>query len=433
MPKKRYLVYLGIFLLIAFNYVDRVALSVAAPAIAKEFHLSPVALGFLFSSFIWTYLVCLIPLGTLTDRFGARLVNTVGVAIWSGATILTGFAWSYSSLLTTRLVMGAAEASSYPAGGRALREWTPKSEYGLAATMLNSGGYAGPAFGTLIISAVVAATNWQTGFFVAGAIGLVWLAAWLIWYRKPEQAAFLQDAERAKILAERDSGHGGRSAPGGFRRLLRSPSMWSIAIAQGCAVYTQILFLTWLPSYLETTRGLSIIKSGLFTALPYFIATFASWELAYLSDRRLRGQDAGQRRWLVCFAMLSAAVVLVTPLVDNTFLILALITVSLTGLSTGISLNIALAGDLLRSPADSGKMMGIQITGGNVFGLLAPIVTGYVIKLTGGYSWAFIIGGLLLMVGALLTLTMARWPIGESYAGPEGFGDPAATTALPGP
>ena len=164
MSKKRHLVYLGVFLLIGFNYVDRVALSVAAPSLVKEFGISPVELGFLFSSFVWTYLICLVPMGMLTDRFGARIVNTVGVAVWSAATVLTGFAWSYGTVLATRLLMGGAEASSYPAGGRALREWAPRREYGLAATMLNSGGYAGPAFGTLVISAVVGYGGWRMGF-----------------------------------------------------------------------------------------------------------------------------------------------------------------------------------------------------------------------------------------------------------------------------
>ena len=422
MSRKRYLVYLGIFLLISFNYVDRVALSVAAPSLAKEFGLSPVELGFLFSSFVWTYLVCLVPMGVLTDRFGAKRVNTVGVAVWSFATIITGAAWSYGSILAARLLMGGAEASSYPAGGRALREWTPRSEYGLASTMLNSGGYFGPALGTLVISWVVSLSDWRIGFVAAGLIGLVWLAAWLAWYRRPEEAGFLGEAERGFILAQRDLEQPAES-PGGFGRLLRSRSMWAVAASQGCAVYTQILFLTWLPSYLATERHLSIIKTGLFTALPYFIATAASWGLASLSDRALRGSGThtGQRRWMVTGAMISAAVVLLAPLVDSVPLILVLITVSLTGLSTGISLNIALAGDLLRSPADAGKAMGIQISGGNIFGLLAPIVTGYVIAYTGSYNWAFTVGGVLLLVGALITMTLTRTPIGVPAPARLGF------------
>ena len=423
MSRKRHLVYFGIFLLISFNYVDRVALSVAAPSLSAEFGLSPVQLGFLFSSFVWTYLVCLVPMGILTDRYGAKIVNTMGVAVWSFATVITGFAWSYGTVLAARLLMGGAEASSYPAGGRALRDWTPRGEYGLASTMRNSGGHFGPGVGTLGISWGVSLSSWRLGFVAAGLIGLVWLVGWMVWFRAPEQATFLGEAERSFILQQRDV-HQSEEAPGGFGRLLRSRSMWAVATSQGCAVYTQILFLTWLPSYLATEKHLSIIKTGLFTAVPYFVAVIGSWALATLSDRVLRGSgtQAGQRRWMVVGAMVSAAVVLLAPLVDNVALILVLITVSLTGLSTGISLNIALAGDLLRSPADAGKAMGIQISGGNVFGLMAPIVTGYVIAYTGSYNWAFTVGGLLLLVGALITLTLTRTPIGAPAGVEAGLG-----------
>jgi ACS family glucarate transporter-like MFS transporter len=420
MSKKRYLVYLGIFLLVSFNYIDRVALSVAAPALARDFGLSAVLLGYLFSSYSWTYTVCLIPWGFLTDRFGSRRINTVGVAIWSGATVLTGGMWSYASILTTRLVMGAAEASSYPAGGRALREWAPRSEYGLAATMLNSGGYLGPVLGLLLVSWVVSISNWRLGFVVAGLVGLVWLAGWYLWYRSPEEATFLDEPERQFILRERDVARPTQDGGCGFRGLLGSTSMRAIAVSQGCSVYTQILFLTWLPSYLATQKHLSIMNTGLFTALPYFIAVFTSWWLAHMSDRLLRGADTstGTRRWMVCVAMLSAAVVLLAPLVDSVFVILLLITISLTGLSTGISLNIALATDLLQSPADAGKAMGIQITGGNIFGICAPIVTGYIIAYTGSYNWAFIVGGMLLLCGAAITMTLTYSPIGAPRGAP---------------
>lgn len=414
---RRYFVYFGIFLLVAFNYVDRVALSMAAPAISKEYSFSPVEMGYLFSSYIWTYLFCLIPFGFLTDRYGARIVNTLGMTVWAGATVMTGLASSFITLLSARLVMGAAEASTYPAGGRAVREWAPRSEFGLASTMLNSGSYGGPAIGTLLLGWVVSILGWRWAFFVAGGMCFMWLLAWIKWYRTPEEATFLGEEERRMILSERSVGAASTENSGGFLRLLRSPSMICVAVTQGCAVYTQIVFLTWLPSYLANVKHLSIMKTGLFTAAPYLIATVLAWILAHLSDRWLQakgGSGSGRRRVIVMLAMLSAAVVLLTPLVDNVGLILFLITVSLTGLSTGISLNIALGADLLRSPQDAAKAVAIQVSGGNVFAIVAPVVTGYIIEGTGSYNMAFVVGGVLLVVGAVLTMTMTRRPIGDA-------------------
>lgn len=419
MSKRRYLVYLGIFLLVAFNYVDRVALSVAAPSISRDLGLDPVQMGYLLSSYIWTYLLFLIPCGFLTDRYGAKLVNGVGVGVWSAATVLTGLAGSFVGLLGARMLMGGAEASTYPAGGRALRDWAPRAEFGLAATMLNSGGYAGPAFGTLFLGWVVSVSDWRWGFFVAGLLGFAWLLGWLVWYRKPETATFLGEEERAFILRERDAAAKAGSTAGGFQRLLRSRSMIAIAFAQGCAVYTQIVFLTWLPSYLANVKQLSIMKSGMFTAFPYFAATVLSWALAHYSDRLLAAQGGsaiGRRRLIIVASMLAASVVLLAPLVDSVAVILALITVSLTGLATGLSLNIALTADLLQSPQDAGKAMAIQVSGGNVFGIVAPIATGYIIAATGSYDLAFVAGGVLLLVGAAVTYTLTRTPIGRDTA-----------------
>jgi ACS family glucarate transporter-like MFS transporter len=109
--------------------------------------------------------------------------------------------------------------------------------------------------------------------------------------------------------------------------------------------------------------------------------------------------------------MLSSAVILFTPFVENTWLLLSLFTISLTGMATAISLNFSLVNDLLRNPEDSGKAMAILVIGGNSFGIIAPIVTGHVIQLTGSYNWAFGIAGLLLVTGATLLLTMTRAPI----------------------
>lgn len=410
----RLFVYFGVFILVSFNYVDRVALSIAGPIISRTFKITPVGMGYLFSSFVWLYFVALIPWGMAADRFGARRVNAIGVAIWSCATLLTSFAWSFGSILILRIVMGAAEASTYPGSGRALREWAPRSEYGFASTMLNSGSYFGPALGTFLLSGVVALTNWRTGFIVASLLCFVWLAAWLVWYKGPEKAKYIGKKERQFILSRRDIGSSSAQASStGLSGLLRSPTMWALALSQGTAVYTQYLFLTWLPSYLSVEKHMSIMKTGLFTAAPYLVATVFSLIVAAASDRLLptEGALSGRRRIAVTVALLSASVVLFAPFFNNNYAILTLITISLASLATALSLNIALTADLLKLPADAGKAMGIQITGGNAFGLMAPIVTGYIIQSTGSYNAAFIVAGALLLVGAAITMTLTRKPI----------------------
>ena len=407
---------LFLFSLAMINYVDRVALSVASKPIAQEFGLSPVAMGYLFSSFLWTYLVCLIPMGILVDRLGTKAVNAAGIALWSAATMMTGTAWNYASLITTRLAMGIGEATTFPAGGRVVREWIPAGERGLTNSIFLAGTQAGPAVGAVIVAWVIGAVGWRGSFFVVGAVGGIWLVAWLIWFDTPERVSWLGDEERAKVLAERDAETKALEQKTRGTRvldLLRTRTMWGLALAEGCAVYTQYLFLTWLPSYLQTTRQLSIVKTGLFTAVPYAGAALLGIALGRISDRLLKRDEVGEgrRRRMGVVMMLSSAVILFTPFVDDIGVILALFTLSLTGMATAISLNFSLVNDLLRNPEDSGKAMSILIVGGNSFGIAAPIVTGYVIQSTGSFNWAFGIAGLLLVAGATLLLTMTREPI----------------------
>jgi len=411
-----------LFFLSSINYVDRVALSVSAKPIAAEFGLSPVEMGYLFSSFLWLYVLCLIPMGMIVDRVGTRMVNAAGIALWSLATVFTGLSTSYGALVVSRLVMGVGESTSYPAGNRVIREWMPAGERGISMSVFNSGAYFGPAVGSILIGALVAATGWRTAFYVCGGVGFIWLALWLLRYRLPEHANWLSAGERAQILRERNAG---ADIPNDARQigvpgLLRAPALWGIMLTQGCGVYTQYLFLTWLPGYLQSQRSISLLASATLSSVPYFGAVVLGIALGRVSDRLLAGQAAstGRRRLMVAAMMLLASVILLVPLASSVEAILLLITVALTGVSSAISLNFALLNDLLASPADIGAATGMQVFGGNVFGLLAPIVTGYVISSTGNYDLAFVIAGCLLVVGMASSLLLTRGTIGGAPRSP---------------
>ncbi|WP_325602146.1 MFS transporter [Rhodopila sp.] len=409
MVRNRFALYVLLFLLITINYGDRVALSIGARPIAEEFGISPVGMGYLLSCFLWSYVICLIPWGMAVDRIGIRTVSGIGITLWSIATILTGFAPSLPWLFGARLAMGAGEASAFPAAGRAVREWVPASEYGLANMLVISGGYAGPAIGAVLFGWFAHSLGWRGAFEVLGAVGLVWLLAALIWFRRPSGAA--PETERPAARPNADS-----SAGPALRTLAGSVSMWGLFLTQGACVYSHYLFLTWLPSYLQTTRHLTILKTGLLSAVPFAATVICSLAVAKLSDYLLRNHDrqTGRRRWMVAVMLLISAVVLLTPFVANIWLILLLVTVSLTGTSAATGLNSALLTDLLPSASNAGTATGVLVVGGNIFGMLAPIVTGYVIAMTGSYDIAWLISGALLLAGMVITVTMTRRPIGPA-------------------
>ena len=409
---KRIWIYGLLFTGCSINYVDRVVLSVSAHPIAETFGLSTVQLGYLFSAFLWSYLVVVLPWGMLVDRFGTRWSTATGMTFWGLATILTGLSWNFASAFVSRLLMGVGEGSTYPAGARTIREWIPAQERGLATVVFNCGGYFGPAIGSVTMAYIVSLLGWRAGFFVAGAVCFLWVVVWLMVFCQPEQAKFIGEAERAKILAER-GGSVVQSGGAPLADLLRCRSLWGVFVTQGCAVYTVYLFLTWLPSYLQATRGLSVMSSGYLTAIPYAVAVPGTIFAGWVSDRILRGApvNSGRRRNMVATMMLLSSCILLTPFVTDTVVVLALFSLSLTCIGSTVGLNIALTNDLLVDPANTGRVHGVLVTGGNLFGVVAPIATGYIIAGTGSYDAAFFIAGIILFLGAAVALTMTRRPI----------------------
>ncbi len=405
-----------LFTLAMINYMDRIALSIAAKAVQTEFHISTIKMGYLFSSFVWSYAVFLLPMGFLIDRFGAKRLAAIGIAIWSAATVFTGLTTSFSSILFARLVMGAGESTSNPIGAKVIREWIPSSERGVITAIFNSGSYAGPALCSVFLGFLVASFGWRYSFFIAGGVGFLWLLLWSLVYQIPEKARWLGQDERDKILEERENTRDQTvedAQADGLMSLLRTPTLWGIALTQGCNVYTQYLFLTWLPSYLQSTKNLSLAKTGYLTAVPYAAAVVLCVYAGRLSDLYLKrsGVASGARRNAVAIALLVGAVVLFVPITKSTPMLLTIFAITLTGIASTTSLNFALLNDLVPHGRDIGKAMAFVVVGGNIFGLIAPIATGYVVAATGSYNWAFAVAGLLLLVGAIVTLTMTRRPM----------------------
>jgi MFS family permease len=410
-----------IFTIVIINYMDRIALSVASKSIATEFRFSPIQMGYLFSAFLWTYVLCLIPFGLLGETVGAKRMVGSGIAIWSAATAATAATAGFVSILSARLVMGASEATTFPACGRVIRDWFPEKERGMVTTLFNGGSSAGPAIGAVATAALVSSFGWRIAFIVLGAIGFVWLAVWQVWYGQPERVAWLAVAEKNKIVAERNGDSEvtttGDALPSSLRYLLSQKSVWGLVITQGCLVYTAYLFLTWLPTYLQSTRELTTMNTGYLTAVPYLATIILSVMIARISDRTLSSAaiQAGKRRnFIVCMALLSM-MILFAPVVRELWLLLVILVFVLTGSTTGAGLNYALASDLLRSPRDVSRVFAITSFGGNSFGLIAPIITGYIVAGSGGYTWAFRIAAALLLCGAIATLLMTRKTIEPQY------------------
>jgi MFS family permease len=312
------------------------------------------------------------------------------------------------------MVMGAGEATSIPSCGRIVREWMPAQERGVANVVWSAGSFLGPALGAVIVAAIASAWDWRAAFVILGVVGVVWLVCNLIWFDRPEKVSWLSDEERKKILSERSAGSpdeiGEPGSAAVVLELLKSPSQWGAMIVQASGIYTLYLLLFWLPSYLQDTKHLTIMKTGIYTAIPWAIAVPASIVIGLISDRVLQRDTllAGQRRVVVMVCLLLAAALALVPFTNDTTMILTLFAVSLTGINAAISLNLSLVTDLVHRARDVGKAISLTILSGNLCGLAAPIVTGYIVAWLGGYDWALWISGILLVIGAIAVGTMTQ-------------------------
>jgi MFS family permease len=411
MAVRRIWVVLLIFTLVIVNYMDRVALSIAARPIATEFHLSPVQMGYLFSSFLWTYVACLIPLGILVDRTGAKRMIGGGIALWSLATAATALTWGFASVFLARLVMGACEATSYPACGRVVRDWIPERERGVVTTLFNGGSTAGPAIGALIAATLISQIGWRASFVILGVLGFVWLAFWQLGFGQPESVSWLSEEERGMILRTRNGEHGATDAPpSSIAYLLQQRTVLGLVIAQACVVYTAYLLMTWLPTYLQTTRHVSLAETGYLTSAAYFCALVIGLGVARLSDRMLSSGAirAGGRRIFTAGLAVISLVILAAPHAGSLVSLMAILILVLTGSTAASGINFTIASDVLRNPRDVSRVTSIVAFGGNSFGLAAPIITGYAVSITGGYTAAFRIAAALLLCGAVAVLTLTR-------------------------
>jgi cyanate permease len=258
--------------------------------------------------------------------------------------------------------------------------------------------------------------GWRASFIITGLSGFLLAAVWYLYYRRPQDASWLSSQERQYItseIAEMGSASDAISPMSALKALLHSRSMWALMLTQGCAGYTLYLFMTWLPNYLATTRGMDVFKSSLFTAIPYGSAVIIGLTLGWVSDRLLKraGSTPADRRKLIAVVLLFSAVILTTPFVDSIWIIVGLFSVSLGCVATAMAMNIALLTDLLTDGRYNGAAVSLLISGGNSFGIAAPIVTGYIVAATGGFSGAFMISGALLLAGAAIILLGANRPI----------------------
>jgi ACS family glucarate transporter-like MFS transporter len=329
--RARYTVLLFVFSAAFITYLDRVCMSVAAPSILADFGLSQFQLGWVFTVFYIAYGVCEIPSAWLGDRWGQRLMLLRIVGCWSLFTILTGVVRSFAALLAARTVFGAAEAGAFPTLSRALSRWFPVEARGRANGILWMGARSGGAFAPPLAVALIGWFGWRNAFAILGAVGLVWCAAWALWYRdEPATHPSVNEAELKLIqVASAPAPRPGEPVP--WHALLFHRTMLALFFSYFASGFGFQFFVTWLPTFFMREHGLSLQKSGFFAALPLAagaIGCFLGGVIADFITRRTGSLTIGRRSvgvggFLLAAAGYAAAIYVRSPEAAIAFLALA--------------------------------------------------------------------------------------------------------------
>ena len=406
--KTRWLVLLLISLMYMITYMDRTGISIAAPAMEKDFGLSSTAMGIVFSVFLWAYAIGQIPGGSLADRCGPRLILLVIVPFWSLMTGLTAVAAGAASLIAIRFVFGLAESAAFPTATRAMQLWFPKAERGIVHGVTHSFSRLAVAIVPFLAVSIMVAFGWRWIFYIFGAAGLLWSLAFYLLYRNlPEHHTGVNRSELAHI---RGCNLDGTIKPVDLHRLLappwkiifRSPNMWYIAAGYCCFYYGTYFYMTWFPTYLQQYRHLSVKAVGTLASLPLLAGMIGDIVGGTLTDAvyKKTGKLRFARRIVAAPAMLASAICLIpAALTHSSWTAILCLTASLFFLELVISPAWAVPMDV--GGEFSGTVSGVMNMAGSLAASLSPIIFGSLVQ-RGMWVTPFFISAGVLSTGALI-------------------------------
>ena len=401
LPRKRWgiAVLLGIGVLV--NYLDRVNLSVCQEALHHEFGITNQTFGYLSSAFNWTYAALQLPMGSLLDRFGVRLLGCIGAVLWSAASFGSAFAPGLRSFFASRLLLGVGEAPTFPSNSKAIGYWFPRAERSLATSFFDGAAKFGPAVGVLLVGSISYRFGWRASFAVTGIISFLFLLAFYFLYRDPhDDKDITPDQINALAEAGANIAEDRHTEPGAsVSYLIRQPKVLGLVLGFFAYNYVFYLLLYWMPSFFR-----SLVDQ------PHAIAyTSAAWVIATIADVLIggllvdtlikRGKPETVVRQTVLITGTSLGLCIIgAQYTHDPVIALMWISLSLIGLASAAPVGWSIPS--LIAPRNSvGRVGGILNFGNQLSGIFAPIVTGHLAGDNNEFGRAFLVAAIVLLFG----------------------------------
>jgi MFS family permease len=369
----------------ALAYVDRVNISVVGPVLIRHNHYTTGAVGLLLFVLQLVYTFALLPAGPFVDRVRARVAYPVGVTVWSVATMLCGLTTAFAPLAAFRALVGVGEAPMIPAGQRVIAETFPRERRAWAVGIFYAGNKVGLTLGIPFAAILFHALGLSWVFYVTGALGFVWIAWFLLAYRRPADVP--PAPEEAGI-------HWGTLL--GYRKT------WAIMLGQAGYLYIYYVYATWLPGYLVLQRHMTVLNSGLIGALPFLCGILATIVGGWGSDRLVA------RGWRVTVARKTFAVggllfatlfTLLGAYSTETWPAVTLLTLSIVSFSLSTASIQSIPVDIA-PPHVVSSLVSLTTFGANVAACFAPWVTGLLISKGGNFQLPLLVAAAVALVGS---------------------------------
>ena len=386
------------------NYIDRGALSVASKPLHDELGMGPEQFGILSSAFFAVYAFSQIPIGYVLDRYGVTLISRIGAFLWSIAAACTALAPNFATIYAARLFLGLAEAPTFPANAKAVGYWFPRSERGFATSLFDAAAKLSNAVGVAFTAYLLVQFGWRGMFWWTAGLSFVFFILFYIFYRNPSADKRLTHAEAQYIReggAEPETPAGETPRGASLLYLISQRKVWGLTVGFAAYGYLFAFLLTWLPTYLQTTFGVNILKAGGYVFLIWGVGTLTDlivggWLVDYLIKR---GADANRvRKTVLIVGLVMGFAVIGAAYTKDINVAVTWITIAVAGISFHAPVGWSIPA--LIAPANStGQVGGIMNFLNNVAGFIAPTVTGYIVATTGSFNTALITAAIILIVG----------------------------------
>jgi ACS family glucarate transporter-like MFS transporter len=378
----RYWVLVFTVTLAVITYVDRVCISQAAPSMRDALGLTDAQMGKIFAAFGLAYALFEIPAGWWGDKLGPRRVLMGIVLWWSFFTAATGQVWNFAALWVTRFLFGAGQAGCFPNLTKVFTLWLPRPERTRAAAIMWLSARWGGAFTPALVVAVFWFLSWRQAFVLFGAIGVVWALIFYLWFRDDPREHGKVNAAELELLRENQANVAGHAqVPWG--RLLASPTVWLLWAQYFCVSYGWYFYITWLPTYLQEARGVTLGRSALLAGMPLFLGGIgcmvAGFLLGWLARHSVSVTWA--RRLLAAFGCVAASGLLLwSAYIRDPFWAMA--SMGLASFANDLAMPCSWSACMDVGGRFAGTLSGSMNMMGNFGGMVGPLVVGYILQFT---------------------------------------------------